>query len=120
MAQGPGATGLALGGGTVLRFVEFAPGYTCIMHRTQSLDYGIVMEGTVESVLDSGEVTMMGRGDVMVQRATMHQWRNPSKTEWARMIFSLQDCKPLHVAGKRLKEDIGVGELFPKSGNDED
>lgn len=114
-----GKLGLVSGGGTVLRYVDFAPGYECMMHRTQSVDYGIVLEGQVESILDSGEVQLMGRGDVMVQRATMHAWRNPSKTEWCRMIFCLQDCQPLFVAGERFGEDLGRGtEGVPPSGND--
>lgn len=104
-----GKLGLVSGGGTVLRYVDFAPGYTCMMHRTQSVDYGIVLEGQIESVLDSGEVQLMGRGDVMVQRATMHAWRNPSDKEWARMIFCLQDCQPLYVKGERFGEDLGRG-----------
>jgi uncharacterized cupin superfamily protein len=111
--------GLVTKGGTVLRYVDFAPGYECMMHRTQSLDYGIVLEGEIVSVLDSGEETVMRRGDVMVQRATMHSWRNDSKTEWARMIFCLQDCKPLVVNGKHLGEDLGRGTRnVPPSGND--
>ena len=117
MAAGP--SGLVKGGGTVIRYVDFAPGYECAMHRTQSVDYGIVIEGSVLSVLDSGETVRMGRGDVMVQRATMHAWRNASETEWARMIFLLQDCKPLVVGGKRLGEDLGDGTIgVPASGND--
>lgn len=104
-----GKLGLVSGGGTVLRYVDFAPSYTCMMHRTQSVDYGIVLEGQIESVLDSGETQLMGRGDVMVQRATMHAWRNPSDTEWARMIFCLQDCKPLFINGERFGEDLGRG-----------
>lgn len=111
--------GLVSKNGTVLRYVDFAPGYECMMHRTQSLDYGIVLEGTITSVLDSGEETVMERGDVMVQRATMHSWRNDSATEWARMIFCLQDIKPLFVGGERLGEDLGRGtEDVPPSGND--
>jgi hypothetical protein len=114
-----GNLGLVSGGGTVLRFVDFAPGHDCMMHRTQSVDYGIVVEGEIESVLDSGEVTLLKRGDVMVQRATMHAWRNPSETEWARMVFCLQDCKPLSIGGKRLGEDLGRGtEGLPASRND--
>ncbi|KAF7190300.1 Ascochitine biosynthesis cluster protein 2 [Pseudocercospora fuligena] len=114
-----GKLGLVSGGGTVLRYVDFAPDYTCMMHRTQSVDYGIVVEGQIESILDSGEVQLMQRGDVMVQRATMHAWRNPSKTAWARMIFVLQDCQPLYVAGQRFGEDLGRGtEGVPPSGND--
>ncbi|CAK7217269.1 hypothetical protein SCUCBS95973_003090 [Sporothrix curviconia] len=67
-------------GGTVCRVVDFCPGNVPAMHR---LDYGVVLEGTVELILDSGEVHTMRRGDVAVQRATMHAWRNASDTEWA-------------------------------------
>jgi hypothetical protein len=119
MEAAGGKLGLVSGGGTVLRYVDFAPGYECMMHRTQSVDYGIVLEGQIISILDSGEEQLMGRGDVMVQRATMHAWKNPSQTEWARMIFCLQDCKPLFVGGKRFGEDLGRGtEGIPASGND--
>ncbi|KAK5149338.1 hypothetical protein BJ546DRAFT_158679 [Cryomyces antarcticus] len=111
--------GLVNPGGSVCRVVDFAPGYDCMMHRTRSLDYGIVLEGSIELLLDSGEKQLMHRGDVAVQRATMHAWRNPSETEWARMIFVLQDCKELVVAGQSLGEDLGRGtEGLPASGND--
>lgn len=114
-----GKLGLVNPHGTVCRMVDFAPGSDCMMHRTQSLDYGIVLEGAVELVLDSGETRFMQRGDVAVQRATMHAWRNPSRTEWARMVFVLQDCQPLTVRGNALKEDLGRGaEGLPPSGND--
>jgi len=89
------------------------------MHRTQSLDYGIVLEGELDMRLDSGETVRMYKGDVAVQRATMHAWSNPSQTEWARMIFVLQDCQPLTVEGRDMKEDLGEDvHGIPKSGND--
>lgn len=112
-----GQLGLVNPKGTVFRCVDFAPGYACGMHRTQSLDYGIVLEGQVDMVLDSGEVHHMKRGDVAVQRATQHQWINKSDTEWARMMFVLQDCKPLYVAGQEMKEDLGSNSGLPPSGN---
>ncbi|KAH0543840.1 hypothetical protein FGG08_001879 [Glutinoglossum americanum] len=111
--------GLVNPGGTVCRTVDFAPGYECMMHRTQSLDYGIIIEGSVEMILDSGEVKLMHRGDVAIQRATMHAWRNPSETEWARVIFILQDCEKVEIGGKELGEDLGRGTSgLPPSGND--
>jgi quercetin dioxygenase-like cupin family protein len=112
-----GNLGLVNPRGTVLRCVDFAPGYACGMHRTQSLDYGIVLEGEVDMVLDSGERHVMRRGDVAVQRATQHQWVNRSKTEWARMMFVLQDCKPLVVGGEVYGEDLGSNSGLPPSGN---
>lgn len=83
------------------------------MHRTQSLDYGVVIEGEVEMVLDNGVTTVMKRGDVAVQRGTNHGWRNCSKSEWARMFFVLQECEKVVVGGAELGEDVsraGSGE----------
>ena len=115
-----GKLGLVNPKGTVCRMVDFAPGFDCMMHRTQSLDYGIVVAGSIELVLDSGETQLMKPGDVAVQRATMHAWRNPSKDQWARMVFVLQDCQKLVLDGQVLKEDLGRGtEGLPSSGNDE-
>ncbi|KAH8889559.1 hypothetical protein GQ53DRAFT_748262 [Thozetella sp. PMI_491] len=106
LAKNPGIT---VPGGSVLRVVDIVPGGISPMHRTVSLDYGVVVEGTIELVLDSGEVKTLQRGDIAVQRGTMHQWRNASKTEWGRMLFVLQESKPIEVDGKALGEDYGVG-----------
>jgi mannose-6-phosphate isomerase-like protein (cupin superfamily) len=110
--------GLVNPNGTIIRCVDFAPGYRCGMHRTQSLDYGIILEGNIDMVLDSGEVQSMKRGDVAVQRATQHQWVNTSTTEWARMMFVLQHCKPLEVGGSTFGEDLGKDlDFIRPSGN---
>lgn len=98
--------GLVNPNGTVARIVDFAPGIEPLMHRTQSLDYGVVLEGEVEMVLDEGVTRVMRRGDVAVQRGTNHGWRNVSRTEWARMFFVLQDAKKIEVGGKELGEDL--------------
>ncbi|RMZ77945.1 hypothetical protein DV738_g4105, partial [Chaetothyriales sp. CBS 135597] len=100
-----GKLGLVNPGGSVCRVVDFAPGYTCALHRTQSLDYGIVLEGSVEMVLEDGPPTVMNRGDIAVQRHTSHAWRNASKTEWARMVFVLLDSQPLTVGGTSLADN---------------
>lgn len=99
--------GLTVRGGTVLRFVDMPPAHVSPMHVTTSLDYGVVIEGSVELILDSGETRPMHRGDVCVQRATMHAWRNMSDTEWARMLYVLQPIEPTTVAGKEVKENLG-------------
>ncbi|KAI9374592.1 hypothetical protein BJX61DRAFT_497409 [Aspergillus egyptiacus] len=101
-----GKLGLVNPNGTVCRFVDFAPKGPPLMHRTQSLDYGIVLEGEIEMLLDSGEKRLLKKGDLVVQRATMHAWYNPSETEWTRMVFVLQECKPLVVGGEELGEDV--------------
>ncbi|KAF1939125.1 hypothetical protein EJ02DRAFT_457272 [Clathrospora elynae] len=107
--------GLVASGGTVLRFVDVAPGHLSPMHRTVSLDYGVVIEGEFELVLDSGETRKMNRGDVAIQRGTMHAWRNLSSTSWGRMMYVLQECKPVEVGGEVLKEDYGTMEGVPAS-----
>lgn len=47
------------------------------MHTTPTIDYGIILSGSIDLELDSGEVHM-NAGDVVVQRATRHAWRNRS------------------------------------------
>ncbi|KAL8768497.1 MAG: hypothetical protein Q9209_005288 [Squamulea sp. 1 TL-2023] len=106
-----GKLGLVNPNGSVCRMVDFGPSTTDahakpIMHRTQSLDYGIVLEGEVECVLDSGEVRLMKRGDIAVQRGTMHAWRNASATEWARIIFVLLSAEKVNVGGKELEPNV--------------
>ncbi|KAL1840941.1 hypothetical protein VTJ49DRAFT_7600 [Mycothermus thermophilus] len=110
-----GRLGLVNPGGTVCRVVDFAPGYASAMHRTKSLDYGVVLEGELEMVLDGGDRVVLKRGDVAVQRGTNHQWVNKSATEWARMLFVLQDIKPVVVNGKELGEDLGPEGGLPET-----
>ncbi|CAN8099493.1 unnamed protein product [Discula destructiva] len=101
--------GIVVPGGSVLRIVDMPPGHESPMHRTVSIDYGVVLEGEIELLLDSGESRIMKRGDVSVQRLTNHQWNNTSKTEWARMLYVLQEAKPIEINGKKLGEDYGGG-----------
>jgi quercetin dioxygenase-like cupin family protein len=75
--------------GTKIRINEFPPGVVSPMHRTQSVDYGIVLDGEVVLVLDDSETTL-GAGDVVVQRGTSHRWENRSGRT-ARMAFILID-----------------------------
>lgn len=62
-----------------------------MMHRTESVDYGIVVFGEIVLVLDDGSRTHLQAGDVVVQRGTDHAWENPSETNPARMAFILLD-----------------------------
>ena len=61
--------------GHVIRYFEFDPGWCSPMHRTESLDYGIVLRGEVAMRLDDSEV-VLGPGDVVIQRGTDHAWEN--------------------------------------------
>lgn len=97
--------GITISTGTVLRVVDMRPGALAPMHRTVSLDYGVVLEGEVELILDSGEKRLMKRGDMSIQRGTNHTWKNTSETSWARMLYVLQPANPLMVGGQVLGED---------------
>ncbi|KAJ5320583.1 hypothetical protein N7508_000866 [Penicillium antarcticum] len=112
--------GIVVSSGTVCRIVDMPPAAMSPMHRTVSLDYGVVLEGEVELVLDSGEVRLLKRGDVAVQRGTNHAWRNVTpdvvdengvKTgQWARMMYVLQPSEEIEVDGGRLGEVVdGIG-----------
>lgn len=65
------------------------PGRHPLMHRTESIDYGIVLEGQIVLLLDEAEV-VLGAGDVVVQRGTIHAWTNRTDTI-TRMLFILTD-----------------------------
>ena len=60
-----------------------------LMHRTESVDYGIVIEGEMTLVLDDSEV-LLKPGSVVVQRGTNHAWANRSGKP-CRMLFVLID-----------------------------
>jgi mannose-6-phosphate isomerase-like protein (cupin superfamily) len=60
-----------------------------LMHRTESVDYGIVIEGEITLIVDQGE-SLLRAGDVVVQRGTNHAWANRSG-KMARMVFVLLD-----------------------------
>ena len=77
-------------GGTKIRINEFPPGVVSPTHRTQTVDYGIVLEGEVVLVLDHEVERVLGPGDVVVQRGTDHRWENRTDAV-ARMAFILVD-----------------------------
>jgi hypothetical protein len=60
-----------------------------LMHRTQTLDYGIVIEGELTMILDVGE-TIVRAGDIVIQRGTNHAWANRSDRN-CRVAFVLID-----------------------------
>jgi mannose-6-phosphate isomerase-like protein (cupin superfamily) len=59
------------------------------MHRTETVDYGIVLEGELTLIMDEGE-TVIRRGDIVIQRGTNHGWANRSGAP-CRIVFVLID-----------------------------
>jgi quercetin dioxygenase-like cupin family protein len=93
-------TGTTLDNGTVFRILELMPGVTPRNHRTDSIDYAVVMSGEVDMELDDATVQLKA-GDVLVQRGTIHNWVNRG-TEPCVIAFVLIAAKPVTVAGKVL------------------
>lgn len=92
--------GTTLAGGTVLRVVEFSPGVQARNHRTDSIDYAIVMSGEIDMEMD-GTLIHLHAGDVLVQRGTIHNWIN-NGTAPCVIAFALIDAKPVTAGGKRF------------------
>jgi quercetin dioxygenase-like cupin family protein len=98
--QGLRNVGTTLKNGTVFRVIDFAPGVAPRNHRTDSIDYAIVMSGEIDMELDDTTVHLKA-GDVLVQRGTIHNWVNRG-TEPCVMAFVLIDAKPVKVGDKVL------------------
>ena len=81
--------------GTRFTVNDIPPGRSGPMHRTETIDYVIVLSGEVEKETDDSTITLKA-GDVLVQRGTNHAWINRG-TEPARVAFILIDAKPLGI-----------------------
>ena len=98
--EGLRKVGTTLKNGTVFRVVEFAPGVAPRNHRTDSIDYAVVVSGEIDMELEDSVVHLKG-GDVLVQRGTIHNWVNRG-TQPCVIAFVLIDAKPVEVDGKVL------------------
>lgn len=91
-------------GGTVFRLVEYAPGVAPRRHRTDSIDYAVVLSGEIDMRLDGDETVHLNTGDVLVQRGTIHDWVN-NGDEPCVIAFILIDAKPVEVGGTVLNAE---------------
>ena len=78
-------------------------------HRTESIDYAVVLEGEITLLVDEGEVTLRA-GDVAIQRATAHAWSNRTD-KTARMMFVLYGTDPISPSeiARRRAESKSAG-----------
>ena len=103
--------------GTRIRLNDFYPGHIQklperndgrhrMMHRTRSIDYGVVLEGEIYMILDDSEVHLRA-GDIVVQRGTDHAWENRSDRV-ARMAFILVDGAFSDELRAKLPENLEI------------
>jgi quercetin dioxygenase-like cupin family protein len=93
-------TGTTRDNGTVFRVIEYAPDVTPRNHRTNSIDYAIVLSGRIDMELDDQVVTLRA-GDVLVQRGTIHNWVNRYDVPCV-IAFVLIDARAAEHNGKPL------------------
>jgi quercetin dioxygenase-like cupin family protein len=86
--------------GTIFRIIEFAPGLAARNHRTDSIDYIVIMSGEIDMELDDTLVHLKA-GDVMVQRGTIHNWVNRGTAPCVLAVI-LIDAKSVEAGGKVL------------------
>lgn len=84
-------------GGTVFRVVRYEPGVAPRNHRTESLDYAVVLSGEIDMELE-GSVVHLRAGDVLVQRGTVHNWVNRG-TQPCVIAFVLVAARPMENLG---------------------
>jgi mannose-6-phosphate isomerase-like protein (cupin superfamily) len=97
--------GITQSGGTVFRVVSFGPGNPDMNHRTDSIDYAVVMSGEIDMELDDGESVHLKAGDVLVQRGTIHNWKNRG-SEPCLIAFILISAKPVETGGRVLNATL--------------
>lgn len=90
----------AVANGTVFRVAQLAPGVAPARHRTESIDYIVILSGEVDMELDGTEVHLKA-GDFLVQRGTIHNWVNRGKEPCVYAVV-LVSAKPVTAGSKVL------------------
>ncbi len=90
----------AVANGTVFRVAQLAPGVAPARHRTESIDYIVILSGEVDMELDGTEVHLKA-GDFLVQRGTIHNWVNRGKEPCVYVVV-LVSAKPVTAGSKVL------------------
>jgi quercetin dioxygenase-like cupin family protein len=87
--------------GSIFRIVRYEPGVLPRNHRTDSIDYAVVISGKIDMELDDGLSVTLQAGDVLVQRGTVHNWNNRYGEDCI-IAFVLICAKPVSIDGALL------------------
>ncbi len=79
--------------GTLFRYYDFPPGYRIGLHASDTIDYAVVLAGEIVLATETSE-TVLRAGDVIVDRGTLHAWRNESDGD-CRVMFVLAPARAL-------------------------
>ena len=90
------------GRGSAFRITEFPPGSPVVAHRTETVDYDVVVTGEIDLDLEDGDSIHLRAGDAVVLRGVTHAWANRGTTT-AAVAFILIDAAPVVVNGEELR-----------------
>jgi quercetin dioxygenase-like cupin family protein len=96
--------GTAIESGAVFRVIDYAPGVGPRRHRTESIDFAVIMSGSISMELDNGAEVLLRAGDVLVQRGTIHNWINRG-TEVCRIAFVILSSAPIRTLEGELRAE---------------
>jgi len=91
--------------GSSFFYADFPPGASAAMHFTASIDYAIVLAGSITHETSDGKVITANAGDTIVQRGTLHAWHNRTD-EWTRMVFVMIPAEKVLTEKKLLVGDL--------------
>ncbi len=85
--------------GSLFQVCTFAPGAESPMHRTDTIDYVVVLSGEIEMDVQSGPPVRLGAGDCLVQLATGHRWANRSSTPCSMAVVCISTASDPQATG---------------------
>lgn len=74
------------------------------MHRTLSIDYAVVVTGSIWMILDGGEETEIKTGEFILQRGANHSWENRGE-EVCRICFVMVSSEAVKLEDGRVLEE---------------
>ena len=89
------------GQGSAFRITEFQPGHPKLAHRTETVDYDLILAGEIDVELEDGEIVHLKTGDSLVVRGATHAWINHGSVS-AVVAFVMIDANPVVVNGETL------------------
>lgn len=88
--------------GSYFTTYDIPPSFDGPEHRTQTIDYVLVLQGTIKLTTGDGSSTILHEGDTVVQLGTMHKWTNMGDG-WARMVTVMLPAESLVIQGETLQ-----------------
>jgi quercetin dioxygenase-like cupin family protein len=104
--------------GPSCRIIDLPPAQSGWFHRTLSLDYGVVLSGTVSLVTDRGEEKVLNTHDVIVCRGTNHEWINRGN-DLARIFVVLIPSLPIVTEDGQSLEKTPAGPVYDPEEEDD-